>query len=99
MNIIKWTWANEVLIFITVCLIKISICLFILRIKSTGWLKWSLYAMMTGLILTNGSCVIVLLAQCRPLHAYWDRSAGSCWDVRIYNGFIYASVGKAASSS
>jgi len=93
MNILKWTWANEILIFVTVCLIKVSICLFILRFKRTGWLKWFLYVMMAGLIITNASCIVVLLAQCRPLNAYWNRAAGTCWDVRIYNGFIYAAVG------
>ena len=94
MDIIKWTWAKEILIFLTVCFIKISICLFIFRIKKTGWLKWVLYIMMAGLVLTNGSCVIVLLAQCSPLEAYWDRSKGTCWNVSIYNGFIYAAVGE-----
>lgn len=96
-NILKWTWANEVLIFLTVGLIKISICLYIFRISATRWLRWFLYAVISGLVITNGSCDIILLVQCRPLKSYWDRAAGTCWDARIYNSFIYAAVGGYAS--
>lgn len=93
MEILKWTWGNEFLIFLTVCTIKISICLYIFRISAKRWLRWFLTVVMVGLVITNGSCDIILLAQCRPLRAFWDREAGTCWDVRIYNGFIYAAVG------
>ena len=96
-QILKWTWGNEVLIFLTVAFIKISICLYIFRISATRWLRGFLYVLMSGLVITNGSCDLILLVQCRPLRAFWDRKAGSCWDVRIYNGFIYAAVGQYAA--
>lgn len=94
-EILKWTWLSEFFLFLVLPLTKISICFFILRIKNRGWLKWFLYGLMTGLVLTHGLCIIILLAQCRPVRAYWNRSAGTCWKVSIYNDAIWVQVGKA----
>ena len=91
--VVKWIYMNEFLLFLIICLTKISICLFILRIKNTGWLKWCLYTLMAGLILTTLVCEIILFTQCQPIRAFWDRSAGKCWNLAIYNGSIWAQIG------
>ena len=91
---LKWMWASEFCLFFILPITKISICFFIFRIKSGGWLKRFLYAVMTGLILTHGACIIILLSQCRPFRAYWDRSAGTCWKSSIYSDTILVQVGK-----
>lgn len=94
-EVLKWTWYSQFFLFLVLPLTKISICFLILRTRSVGWLKWFLYGLMTGLVLTNGLCIIILLVQCRPLHAYWNRSAGTCGKVSIYNDAIWVQVGKA----
>ena len=90
----KWTWLAEVFLFLVVPLTKTSICFFIFRIKDGGWLKWFLYALIAGLVATNGLCVIILLAQCTPIQANFDRSRGKCWNIRIYNDAIWLQVGQ-----
>ena len=95
-RVLKWTYLSEITLFFVVCLTKISICLFILRIKKTGWLKWALYALMAGLVITTTGPLVILFAQCRPLHAYWDiweRKEGTCWNVKVYNDSIQVQVG------
>ncbi len=92
-EVVKWNYITEFLLFFIICLTKISICLFILRIKKTGWLKWCLYGLMAGLVVTTLVCEIILFAQCQPIRAWWDRSAGKCWNLAIYNGSIWVQIG------
>ena len=90
--VLKYIFATETLIYPVVCLIKVSICFFVLRIKNTRPIRYGLYTMMGFLILTTLLCEIVLFAQCQPLYAYWDRTAGVCWDFDIYNDIVWAFV-------
>lgn len=89
---LKWGYVTEFFLFLIICFTKISICLFVLRIKKTGWLKWCLYTLMGGLVITTLVCEVILFAQCRPIHAFWDRKSGTCWDPVIYNDAIWAQV-------
>lgn len=87
------TWYTQVLLFPTICLMKVSICVLILRIKDTRTLRYVLGIVIIGLILTNFECLVVLLAECSPLKAYWNgTSADHCWPakVRIYSIYLQA---------
>ncbi|KAK5002037.1 hypothetical protein LTR28_011905, partial [Elasticomyces elasticus] len=64
-------WLTQLILFPTIGLLKTSICLLILRIKSTKHLRWFLSGIILGLFLTNGLCFLVLLAECSPVKAYW----------------------------
>lgn len=86
-------WVAQILLFADNALLKISICLLILRIKSTKWLKWLLYTVMAGLAVTNALCIIVLLAECDPVKTYWDSRTGHCWDPRVRIYSIYFTIG------
>lgn len=89
----KLTWLTQVLLFPTICLMKVSICILILRIKDTRTLRYILGFIITGLVLTNFECLLVLLAECSPLDAYWNgTSAEHCWPakVRIYSIYLQA---------
>ncbi|KAI5255296.1 hypothetical protein E4T42_01991 [Aureobasidium subglaciale] len=88
------TWYTQILLFPTICLMKVSICLLILRIKDTRTLRYILGAVITGLVLTNLECLVVLLAECSPVKAYWNGTyADHCWPaaVRIYSIYLQAS--------
>ncbi|KAL8800724.1 MAG: hypothetical protein Q9182_004967 [Xanthomendoza sp. 2 TL-2023] len=89
---LMWNYVTQYLLFLIICITKIGICLFILRIKDTGWLRWCLYALMSGLVLTTLPCIIILSAQCRPLWALWIPEAGTCWSRNVYNDAIWAQV-------
>ena len=93
MDALKWSYVTIILFFIIVCLTKISICLFILRIKKTGWLKWVLYALMTGLVITTLAPEIILFVECQPIRSFWDRRVGNCWQQTIYDNVVWAQAG------
>ena len=91
---LKWNYMSQFFLFVVVCMTKVSICLFVLRIKNSGWLKWCLYSLMAGLGVTTLLCEIILFAQCRPIHAFWNRKSGTCWNPAIYNDVIWIQVGR-----
>jgi hypothetical protein len=91
---------TQIFLFTNIALLKCSICMLILRIKSEKILSRCLYAMMVGLVLTNAEPIIVLLAQCRPIRKSWANIPhGKCWptQVRIYS--IYVQIGTSNSES
>jgi hypothetical protein len=89
----KWGWYAQMGLFGGMCFVKISICLLILRLKNNKFLRWLLGVCITGLVITNSAFIIILLAECRPINAYWRPSRGKCWPsaVRIYTA--YCAVG------
>ncbi|KAK3385844.1 hypothetical protein B0H63DRAFT_188169 [Podospora didyma] len=89
-NMLGW-WA-QVLLFATMCLLKMSICFLILRIKNDRGLKIFLYCLMTGLVITNLACIIILIAQCKPTSVYWTGTGGTCWDTRVRIYSIYFTI-------
>lgn len=91
-DINMFSWYNQIVLFILLCMIKISICFLLLRIRDTPKIRWTLYAVIAGLILTNLECIIIELAQCRPVSAFWDPKAGTCWKpaYRIYSIYVQA---------
>jgi len=85
-------WYAQLALFSSMCLLKVSICLLILRIKKEKALKIFLYILMAGLFVTNFGCIIILLAQCRPISAYWT-GVGECWNTRVRIYAIYFTIG------
>ncbi|KAH7110103.1 hypothetical protein B0J11DRAFT_208068 [Dendryphion nanum] len=85
------TYITQIFLFTNIGLLKCSICMLILRIRNDKVLRWCLWTMMGGLILTNAEPIIVLLAQCNPPKKYWSPSTpGKCWPtkVRIYSIYV-----------
>ncbi|KAK4121099.1 hypothetical protein N657DRAFT_692612 [Parathielavia appendiculata] len=74
---------TQIFLFASSCLLKVSICLLLLRIKDTKALKVLLYTVMAGLVVTNFGCIIILLAQCSPVETYWKGTGGVCWDPAV----------------
>lgn len=87
-------WYTQVILFATMCLLKVSICLLLLRIKNNKGLRIFMYCIMTGLFITNFGCIVILLAQCRPISVYWTGGGGECWDTRIRIYSIYFTIGQ-----
>nr|OQO29515.1 hypothetical protein B0A51_02607 [Rachicladosporium sp. CCFEE 5018] len=89
----KLSWINQVILFITLCLIKTSICLLLLRIKTTKHFSWFIYAIIALMSLTTLEAIIALMVECTPVYAFWNRSAGKCRspNLRIYSIYVQAS--------
>ncbi|KAJ4006416.1 hypothetical protein NW766_010503 [Fusarium irregulare] len=85
-------WVAQLLLFASICLLKISILLLLLRIKDSRKVKLAAWGIMAGLVITNFGCIIILLAECKPTSAYWT-GVGECWDPRVRIYYIYATIG------
>ncbi|KAK2040932.1 hypothetical protein LZ31DRAFT_578018 [Colletotrichum somersetense] len=84
-------WFAQILLFSSICLLKCSIMLLLLRIKDSRKLKYFLWSVMTGLIVTNFGVIVILLAECDPIDAYWT-GVGNCWDAKIRIYSIYLTI-------
>ncbi|KAK1770194.1 hypothetical protein QBC33DRAFT_446602 [Phialemonium atrogriseum] len=85
-------WYAQLLLFVSMTLLKISIGLLLLRIRNTRVLRIFLCCLISGVIITNLTCIIVLLSECSPVSAYW-KGGGSCWDTRVRIYAIYITIG------
>ncbi len=92
----------EVLYVLSTASIKVSACLFLLRIMSRATSKrlgWFLHGLMAVLIVLCVATAIVILIQCIPLQAGWDpRIKGRCWAFQQVLGIGYAQNGTFGSS-
>lgn len=73
----------EILYNLSTAVIKVSACLFLLRIMARGTtkkLRGFLYILMGVVLLLCVATAIVILIQCIPIQAGWDpRIKGRCW--------------------
>ncbi|KAF4784574.1 integral membrane protein [Colletotrichum scovillei] len=91
MMINMYGWWGQMLLFISVAFLKVSICLLILRIKDTKLLKGVLHVIMAGVLITNFGVVIILIAECQPV-GFWRGKSAVCWPTHIRIYFIYATI-------
>lgn len=88
----RYSWINQIILFWALFFIKISVCLLVLRVKSTTLLHW-ISGIVTALMITSTivACA-ALLAECKPVFAYWNRSSGECRapTFRIYSIWVQA---------
>lgn len=85
-------WYAQLLLFASVCLLKVSILLLILRIKDSRRLRIFLYIVMGGLAITNFGCILILLAECSPVSAYWTGQTDKCWPTKVRIYAIYFTI-------
>ncbi|KAL9046059.1 MAG: hypothetical protein Q9206_007172, partial [Seirophora lacunosa] len=78
-------WLDWMQTFITIMLTKISICLFLLRIKNDTRNKIFMYVLIAANVLVTAVICFLLLGMCRPLRAYWDVAVdGRCFSTRQF---------------
>lgn len=88
----------EIFYNIGTALIKISACLFLLRIMARGtskFLHWFLYIMMVFIAVLCMATAFVILFQCFPVQSGWDpRVKGKCLSFPSILGVGYAQNGE-----
>ncbi|KAK5734927.1 hypothetical protein LTR17_008560 [Elasticomyces elasticus] len=91
------SWIAQIDLFCAICLIKISVCLLVLRIKNTKMLRYSLYGVMVLLVITTIIPIIALCTECKPVYGFWHRKLGKCHspNFRIYSIYVQASYSAA----
>ncbi|KAK3067334.1 hypothetical protein LTR53_015868 [Teratosphaeriaceae sp. CCFEE 6253] len=91
-KISELSWVVQIVLFCALCLVKISVCLLVLRIKNTRPLRRFLYGVMALLVVTTVIPIIALCIECRPLQGFWHREMGHCHspNFRIYSIYVQA---------
>jgi hypothetical protein len=88
----RYSLINQIVLFWALFFIKISVCLLVLRVKSTAILRWASGIVVALMLTSTIVACAALLAECKPVSAYWNRSSGKCRapTFRIYSIWVQA---------
>ena len=93
----KFRFVVGLLANLVICVVKISVALFLLRIGGLRrWLKVSLYVTIVLLISSTSATIIILLVQCRPITGNWDpiiKRTARCLSNSAVTDVSYCSAG------
>ena len=80
--------------------IKISACLFLLRIMTRGTnqaLRWTVYVLMAVIVILSVATTLTIIFRCIPVEGGWDpRIHAKCFSYSQILGIGYAQGGKDA---
>ena len=78
---LKYDYLDWCQVFVTLATSKISICLFLLRLSVANKWRIILHLLIAFITLTHIPLLVLFMAQCQPINAYWDTSIpnGHCW--------------------
>ena len=98
----KLLFISELLANLVICVVKISVALFLLRIGGLRrWLKVSLYATIVLLVSSTSAFVVILFVQCRPIAGNWNpmiKRTAKCLSTSALTDVSYCSAGTAPES-
>jgi hypothetical protein len=85
MMAVKLNWIGQAFHIMTIFFGKVSITIFILRIKGNkGPQAWALYILISFLLVGSVISVAFIFAQCSPTSALWNHAiVGKCWSPKI----------------
>ncbi|MCJ1396091.1 hypothetical protein MMC18_008979 [Xylographa bjoerkii] len=88
-HVIMYNHFEEMQNLAATCLVKVSVCLFILRLLAgvNGWkLRWTLYTLIAWMTTVTILTFIGILVECIPISSAWDPTVqGDCAsDKRVY---------------
>ncbi|KAI4236318.1 MAG: hypothetical protein LQ352_008023, partial [Teloschistes flavicans] len=84
-------WLDWMQTFITIMFTKISICLFLKRIKNDRTNRLFVYTLIAANVLVTAVMCFLFLGMCRPLHAYWDVGVeGKCFSTHQVEAMVAA---------
>lgn len=93
----KWLFVSEFLGLPILCLVKVSVALFLLRIGGLRrWLRASLLATIALLLSSTFTFMIILIVQCKPIAGNWDlaiRLTSNCLSTSVLIDIAYCSSG------
>lgn len=97
LDLAKWALLSQIGVSITLGLMKISVCLFVLRVvdKARRGIAKALWFLIYFVALTHILQVIMYVIQCRPLAAVWDKKVkGRCFSTHIVYMIAYLNYGR-----
>ena len=101
LDVAKWALFSQIGISTTLGLMKISVCLFVLRVvdKARKSIARAIWLLIYFVALTHILQVIMYLVQCRPLEALWSTKVkGQCFSTHIVYMVAYLNYGKLAQN-
>ncbi|KAL8752794.1 MAG: hypothetical protein Q9184_005623 [Pyrenodesmia sp. 2 TL-2023] len=82
-------WLDWMQTFIAIMLTKISICLFLLRIKNNQSNKIFVYTLIAANVVVTAVSCFLFLGLCRPIRAYWDIDIeGKCFSKQQIEAIV-----------
>ena len=104
-QLLRFKKLNVVSGFLTnliICLVKLSVALFLLRIGGLRrWLRNSLFATIALLVSSTVATIIIIFVQCRPFAGVWDPAVAltaSCLPTSALTNVSYCSTGSVPES-
>ncbi|KAL8978435.1 MAG: hypothetical protein Q9205_005972 [Flavoplaca limonia] len=94
--VLKWSLLAQVSNVLGIGLVKISVCLCVLRLidRARRRLSQFLYALIAIVAVSHLIQVLIFLVQCRPLNALWNpKLKGTCFSHRVTYAAGYANYG------
>jgi hypothetical protein len=92
-NFVRYLYALEILYFLQVALLKLTLLFFFLRIFPKLLIRRLLWATIAFNVLWGTSFIIVAIFQCQPISYYWDKwdgtGSGKCVDI---NGLAWTNA-------
>jgi hypothetical protein len=92
-NFVRYLYALEILYFLQIALLKLTLLFFFLRIFPKPLIRRLLWTTIAFNVLCGTAFVIAAIFQCRPISFYWTKwdkeSSGKCIDV---NGLAWTNA-------
>ena len=94
----KWLWAAEPTNLFAVFLVRLSICLFFLRlIPPKKIYLWIIRGTIAALVLSDIFVSIIYFFECRPIRKVWEPATpGECFDQRTTSAAVWLYQGEFA---
>ena len=93
----KLNFFSGILTNLIICLVKLSVALFLLRIGGLRrWLRHALFATIALLISSTVATIVIIFVQCRPIAGIWDPTValtGHCLPTSALTIVSYCSTG------
>lgn len=94
---LKYDYLDWIQVFTTLLLMKISICLFLLRLSDFRKLRLWLYGLIVFLITSHVPLIFLMIFQCSPIRKYWTsplEGPGTCFGKDTVEIIIIIQGGK-----
>ena len=95
----KLNFVSGILTNFIICLVKLSVALFLLRIGGLRrWLRYSLFATIALLVSSTIATIVIIFVQCRPIAGIWEPIKANCLPTSALTIVSYCSTGLVQAS-
>lgn len=90
----KLNFVTQPLFLWAICLVKLSIGFFLLRVAVTPFYRRAIIGVMVFMAVYTFGCFLTIVLQCTNLAVQWDPQArGTCWGATTLKALSYTNIG------